>query len=412
MSKPVKLSASQIKLFKRCQRKWGFRYVDGIVGPSTPAQQFGTDTHTVLENYLKHGVWKGDADHVAVAKQGLEALPKPGVALVEHPFALPILGGDALLRGVIDAVVSKPPTRVIDHKITSDLKYRMSEKKLQLDEQQIIYTYVAFNMLGAEQVQTSWLYYGAKKAKTPTTRPRKPSGFKITSGSFDRDDNQRLFDARVLPTAALMTEKKHFVVSANELEPNQDACMDFNGCEYLNRCTARASMFAKIETGEKTKMGKLTIKEILAQKKAKQAPVSESEAVAASEPTPVEAKKEEQPKAEVKAPATKKTRATKKRKPTGYTLLVNASFYKNAQDCTHASEYVAPVKREIESEKKVEYWNSLQYREGEILLAQKLADKLAASPPDEYLYIDRDSIEWKACGEVLVEHAARVIGAR
>ena len=97
----------------------------------------------------------------------------------------------------------------------------------------------------------------------------------------------------------------------------------------------------------------------------------------------------------------------------GYTLLVNAAFLKNAPGrtlCQHAADYTAELKKRIEESHDVEYWNSLQYREGEQLLAQMVTSKLHSHPPQGILMIDKESIEWKAAGSVFVEHANRVIG--
>lgn len=99
-------------------------------------------------------------------------------------------------------------------------------------------------------------------------------------------------------------------------------------------------------------------------------------------------------------------------KGVGYTLFVNAHFLKNAAPCIHAVDFTKELKERIEESHSVEYWNSLQYREGEQLLAQLLTSKLEKHLPSGALFIDKESVEWKAAGSVFVEYANQVIGGR
>jgi len=118
------VSASQIKTWVACPRKWGFEYIKGLRSPSTAATLLGSAVHKILEDYFT-GVGDpydgpgGKAQTLAQAVIDSGALPSPGFFIepenVERPFLLRT--GDLKIRGFIDLVVPKARTPLVaDHK--------------------------------------------------------------------------------------------------------------------------------------------------------------------------------------------------------------------------------------------------------------------------------------------------------
>lgn len=195
-------------------------------------------------------------------------------------------------------------------------------------------------------------------------------------------------------------------------------------------------------------MATKSFKEILAERKARQnavtpAPVEDAAPTPVEEetPTPVEdaapiaekPKRKRRTKAEMAAaiaeafsddvpevpevpevPITPKAIVVGKvTKPKGYTLLVNTGFLKSIPDgVTHVTALTAALKERIETDNEVPYWNSLSFRQGEVLLAQHLRDALVSNNPTGYIMAERESVEWKACGSVLIEFAEKVLEGR
>src|ERR1051326_7528327 len=83
------VSASQVKLFKSCPRKWFNQYVLRLEVPSSPALEAGKAFHSAVESYLKSGVipegpW---AEHIKLASPYLPNLESK--YFVEQKIVLP-----------------------------------------------------------------------------------------------------------------------------------------------------------------------------------------------------------------------------------------------------------------------------------------------------------------------------------
>ncbi|KKM71139.1 hypothetical protein LCGC14_1433630 [marine sediment metagenome] len=233
------ISPSQIKLWRDCKRKYGFKYIDKLREPTSPKMQFGTDVHAQLEQWLKKGKTPDSTPEGQVAKQGIRKdwLPSPGShLLVEHKLEIPLPElGDVTLIGYIDCVeppdlARRMPT-VIDHKTTSSLNWALTEDELAADPQGLIYSVWAMQHFNTGAALARWLYY---VASNPKAGPRKPAGAQPVDHVFVADD-----PAFARRWAELLKDVADIVAVRNErpdtatIEPSPPACGKFGGC-YFN----------------------------------------------------------------------------------------------------------------------------------------------------------------------------------
>ena len=156
MSHPFKsASASQIKTYRRCKRRWFWESIRKHRAPPTPAMQFGTKVHSLLESYLETGQVPviSPADTVgqrawSVCLPGLELLPRPPIPKrqLERGFWLTCFSRPVL--GYIDLL--ETASIVTDHKTLSDFKYVRSRAELESDPQALLYGAVANAMWSRE----------------------------------------------------------------------------------------------------------------------------------------------------------------------------------------------------------------------------------------------------------------------
>ena len=71
------VSASQIKTYLDCPRKWYLQKIIGLPSPSSPSTELGKEIHSVIEAYFRDGLDIPDSDIGQIAKRGLEFLPSP-----------------------------------------------------------------------------------------------------------------------------------------------------------------------------------------------------------------------------------------------------------------------------------------------------------------------------------------------
>ena len=147
------VSASQIKTFRRCPRLWVYeKFVTKTRTPPSKAQQFGTNVHNELEEYLTNGKTPkllssqalvstlpySGADvltEVAVSTYSLKTRSDATVVLEDYTLAgVPV-------SGFIDVWTS---SGVEDFKTTKDLRYSLRAEELLTDVQMMIYADVFF----------------------------------------------------------------------------------------------------------------------------------------------------------------------------------------------------------------------------------------------------------------------------
>ena len=135
-------SASQLKTFRLCPRKW---YRESILkerSPPTKATERGQKIHSELENYLIHGHHPEDT----AARAMLSLLPSGGTVppeQVEVEFLYMPQGWPIPIKGFVDLCL--PPYEIIDHKSTSNFKYALEEHKIKDDPQALLYVAAALD---------------------------------------------------------------------------------------------------------------------------------------------------------------------------------------------------------------------------------------------------------------------------
>jgi len=75
--KPLVLSMSAIALFRKCRRAYRYGYEDGLVTPSSPAAELGTDFHELMKAAAAGHPLDQDAPMYAVAEEYLRRHPLP-----------------------------------------------------------------------------------------------------------------------------------------------------------------------------------------------------------------------------------------------------------------------------------------------------------------------------------------------
>jgi hypothetical protein len=259
-SAPGILSPSQINTFAECERKWGWTYLEGLRGPPTGSAALGSATHAQLENYLRGEELDFTApNNVAeIAATGVHLLPGPNAPglEIEKAFKFQSSATGIWYRGFVDAAVDpdhrEGPDRgvplIIDHKTTSDLKWRKTESDLQRDVQAIIYAKNALiRWPECTEVDLRWVYY-----QTRGRRIAVPTEVTLT-----RDHVEAVFE-KIEETSQLIQLRLKAKPPVLDLTPNPKACNSYGGCPFRARCNlGPEGMFKSINTDRKKTMGLL-----------------------------------------------------------------------------------------------------------------------------------------------------------
>lgn len=245
----VSVSASQVKTFKLCRRKWWYDKVAKLPrGPKGKGATESTESHDRMEIYLKTG---GDGRN-GYERHGDEMIApyawsfpwKGGPMLVEEPINEPYLFTPAGVRfsGFYDAYVPGRPMGaarrpvIIDHKFLSSFvgrngePYAATAEDLKKDEPQatIYMAYVMTREPCADAVEFRHHNHQKKGA-----RKNLPVSVTVSRDDVFRRmaDLGKFIDAEMQPTAAIRT--------ASEVPVPEDLpapCKAFGGCEYRHVC--------------------------------------------------------------------------------------------------------------------------------------------------------------------------------
>lgn len=285
-----KVSPSQIKTWKECPRKWGFRYVDGMESPSTKAAALGSTVHSILESWLRDGVPPDESTRAGkIAAGGLRFLPAPGEA--EHvEWSMMFDFGGILFRGIVDLVFEDEAGPVVsDHKTSSDpARWGLSPPEMPTDVQALTYSIGVLDLTGADAVGLQWTYFPTRGSPT--------NGFPVTA-RITKGTARENFETIVFPSARAivdtMDRHKRDGIKANDLPANPAACGNFGGCPFAAYCerTPGESLAAIFGTkNEKENENTMGLKELLQAKKnkaGKMAPPRASELAAAANVVPI-----------------------------------------------------------------------------------------------------------------------------
>lgn len=238
MSEQLRLSASQLSLFKSCKRAWYYRYVEKVKIPKKPWLQTGIDFHECIENKYKKLLGEEvkdiiyDSELVKMVdfawEQGI--LYTPNKFLIEKEIKIPI-DEKIHMIGKID-LLDITNGKIVDHKTVKSKKYALDENDLRKDLQLNIYGYWYFLKLP----QKKCVYYRHnqlhKIASDLTT---------YTEVKVSRDSVEKYWNFVVLPIVyevqkyAEHKTKEHFPC-------NLSNCSNYGGCDYKYNCDKQKTL--------------------------------------------------------------------------------------------------------------------------------------------------------------------------
>jgi hypothetical protein len=221
-------SPSQIETWLDCSRKWGWKYIDKIDGPSNPSAEWGTKAHEMLEKWLRHGQpldFTTDHDMASRVATAIEFLPDPGTCVPEIAFNVEINGlhwvGRMDYIHTVNAYVA-----IGDHKTTSSIaRWGKSEETLRTDVQANVYAKIIFLFWNVDQFTAQWEYIQSKGPKL--TVPR--------SLVMYRHEVEARF-AEIEEIAQEIETTRKGITTAAQLPPNPASCSKYGGCPYQHLC--------------------------------------------------------------------------------------------------------------------------------------------------------------------------------
>ena len=219
-------SASQIKTFKSCPRKWFRESILGERPPAGPAALRGQKIHAELEDFLEHGIEPKDGTAQALAKM----VPSSGLVpanQIEVGFLWTPSSWGVPAKGFVDLCL--PPYEIIDHKSTASLYYALTEEQARRDPQALIYAGAAFaGVLGhsfdSERIRFR-LNYG-------TTRGAVKTGSVFVDLSREEVEEGLKDLGQTVKQMATLSDFEKW----QEIGPNYGACEKFGGCPFAKDC--------------------------------------------------------------------------------------------------------------------------------------------------------------------------------
>lgn len=212
----MRLSYSQIKMWKRCRRKWYYSYQENLKPKArVPRMDLGSCVHALLENhYLNTGISVEEASenffnekvsdstdeelmaHFRAVQVDAENIFKRYVNTyaeidkkweilgVEKEFLVEIPGTGVNMKMIIDLIVKDEDGRIwlVDHKVTS-VNFEDWGELLVLDEQANVYLW-GLNQLG---IKASGVIFNLLRSKLPTVPKALKNGGLSQAKNIDTD---------------------------------------------------------------------------------------------------------------------------------------------------------------------------------------------------------------------------------
>jgi len=264
------ISATQVDNYELCGRKWGFRWLDGIKADPNKFAQLGLDTHGPMEHWLKYGTVPTGTDKASQLAQALIPYVPPPQAVdpanverdelivvddvmfvVKVDLYMPLVesvqrvcahcgtfvydtdSGTTCLNGhggapFHEVLVRRP--RVYDHKTCGTFDYCVTERDIEFNAQAALYALWALIVTESRLVDVQWNYARTKGA------------IKVRPVLKPVDD--RMIVPRMEKSVQTGREIKWHLKNtkrALDIMPNPNACDEYGGCPYKERCgiTAR-----------------------------------------------------------------------------------------------------------------------------------------------------------------------------
>ena len=226
-------SASQVKTWRGCNRKWWYDKILGLGQPTTAAMDFGTKVHAQLEDYVNGKIEVGQMMPEAI--ELLQYLPQNHHLITEQKLTIPKGDGwPVQVTGLIDLLAQDKESpeliHVIDYKTTGNFAYVPEREVVKADPQRVIYTAMVFHFEKKAEHVTFQLLYTLK-----TYNRTEPQSKQVAASTKrgDADFRQVLLDLKA---------DLHFMVAdaakqnAEDVTPNYDDCGSYGGCPFKDRC--------------------------------------------------------------------------------------------------------------------------------------------------------------------------------
>lgn len=235
------ISATQIDNYELCNRKWAWRWLEGVKAPPNKFAQLGLDTHGPMEKWLAYGVVPDGQDKPNQLAQALIPYCPPPQAVVPDNVereelivvddVLFVLKVDLYMPSVLTWDGSRYRPRVYDHKTSKDPeKWAPQPDQIHFDTQAALYALWAILKSGERVVDMQWNY-----VKTVGAIKVHPVCATVSDEMIVPRMERSVQVAREI--------KWHLKNTKRALDVVHDvrACDEYGGCPYKDRCgiTAR-----------------------------------------------------------------------------------------------------------------------------------------------------------------------------
>ena len=226
---PWKYSASQLKTYHDCARKWYFAKVLGYPEPTSPAAQLGQKLHAEVEAWFQDGTEPPSLE----ARLLLDGLPERSDDLVVEGQAqirvYPDRRDGPRFQGYVDLIEPGEVVTIWDHKTTGSLRWAKSEYELKQDIQMISYAHFYFLADGeAREVDVAHNYVTTKGY--PERR--------IVRARLSRKHVRERWAELVALIETMETTRA--LGDVRKVRKTESACNKYGGCPHRENC-ARAS---------------------------------------------------------------------------------------------------------------------------------------------------------------------------
>lgn len=219
-----RLSATTIREWRRCARRYFWRHVVGLETPASDQQKLGTEVHAVLEAHVL-GRPTYDFSPVAesIARPAYPILAKIPRTRVEVEKAFAIEVGGVKVTGTIDLAYLGHDHRAygVDYKTTSDFKWMPANDEISRDPQTILYGKVIRDEVFKKPLGGFRFIYLHKS---------KPAAREL---DVDLTDFERSWDRLEVDIQAIASNADR---DPGAWTPNTNACGDYGGCPFKSQC--------------------------------------------------------------------------------------------------------------------------------------------------------------------------------
>jgi hypothetical protein len=218
-------SASQIKTFLSCKRKW---YRESILGERADPGKgalLGQAIHKELEDHFI----KGSPLKSPLAKALYDQVPKKNILSnqVEVEFEFTPDQWPVPVKGYVDLVLDD---LIIDHKTTSDFQFALNENTARFDPQVLIYCGAGLGSKLTKQY-TGSITFALNYVKTKGMLKTQTIAVTLTEEEVK---------SGLLELAGIVKDQqKTAVVEAwDRVEPNYSQCDKYGGCPFRSECVS------------------------------------------------------------------------------------------------------------------------------------------------------------------------------